>query len=125
MELSLARLKRAMPESFSMSYNVVAINVFKKQFKRLLKKYPSLKDDLSDLIDILEITPEIGTPLGNNCYKIRLKIKPKAKGKSSGARIITNVYYYERTVYLISIYDKSEIDNIPTSIINNILKLIK
>jgi len=73
-----------------MSYNVIAIAPFDRQLKQLAKKYPSLKKEYSDLIDSLELNPRTGTPLGKNCYKIRLSIASKGKGKSGGARVITN-----------------------------------
>ncbi|MEB2783656.1 type II toxin-antitoxin system RelE/ParE family toxin [Algoriphagus sp. E1-3-M2] len=91
-----------------MSFEVKTISVFEKQFKRLAKKYPSLKPKLFKLIQLLKISPKQGNPLGKNCYKIRLPIKSKGKGKSGGGRIITNVAYTTETVYLLSIYDKSE-----------------
>ncbi|MFM8833062.1 MAG: type II toxin-antitoxin system RelE/ParE family toxin [Cytophagales bacterium] len=47
-----------------------------------------------------------GTPIGNNCYKIRLAIS--SKGKSGGARVITYLYIQTETVYLLTLYDKSE-----------------
>lgn len=53
-----------------------------------------------------------GTPIGNDCYKIRLAIKSKGKGKSGGARVITHVYVSKTTVYLLIIYDKSDQKNI-------------
>jgi hypothetical protein len=46
--------------------------------------------------------------LGNNCYKIRLAIKSKAKGKSGGTRVITFLRTKTERIYLIDIYDKSE-----------------
>jgi hypothetical protein len=95
-----------------MNYKVETIFVFDKQAKRLSKKYPSLKNDLSDLIDSLTTDPEQGKPLGNNFYKIRLAISSKNKGKSGGARIITYVKITETTIYLTSIYDKGEKANI-------------
>jgi len=49
-----------------------------------------------------------GTPIGNNCYKIRLAISSKGKGKSGGARVITYLYIQTGTVYLLTLYDKSE-----------------
>lgn len=52
--------------------------------------------------------PTQGTALGKNCYKIRLAIASKGKGKSGGARVITNVVISGVTVYLLSIYDKSD-----------------
>ena len=35
--------------------------------------------------------PQKGTPIGHGCYKIRLAIASKDKGKSGGARVITHV----------------------------------
>lgn len=91
-----------------MSYQVETIKNFEREAKRLKKKFPSLKQELIDLIDILEQNPFWGTPLQDGFYKIRLGIKSKAKGKRGGARIITYVKIVAETVYLVSIYDKSE-----------------
>ncbi len=49
----------------------------------------------------------MGRSLGNNCYKIRLAIKSKGKGKSGGARVITYFVVADDTVFLLTIYDKS------------------
>ena len=45
-----------------MIYNVDTILLFDKQAKRLSKKYPSLKNDLTALIKKLTEEPEQGTP---------------------------------------------------------------
>jgi len=86
----------------------VTIPLFEKQSKRLAKKYSSLKNDLADLIENLTTNPGQGSPLGNNFFKIRIAIASKGKGKSGGARVITFVKIVRTTVYLASIYDKSE-----------------
>ncbi len=52
-----------------------------------------------------------------------MKISDKNKGKSSDARIIT-FYKNEETIYLLSIYDKSEFQNISKEKIASILKEI-
>src|SRR5438045_4525107 len=91
-----------------MSYKVLSIPPFDKQLKRLSKKYPSLKKDFAELLKDLEQKPNQGTALGHNCYKIRLRISSKGKGKSSGARVITYVKVIHSIVYLLSIYDKSK-----------------
>jgi len=91
-----------------MNYNVRTIQPFDKQFKRYLKKYPSLKSELVTLISQLEQTPDIGTPIGNDCYKIRVAIASKGKGKSGGARVITCVVVKDAEIYLLYMYDKSE-----------------
>ena len=91
-----------------MLYRVKTISVFEKQFRRLHRKYPSLKNEILQLIQQLKQNPETGRSIGNHCYKIRVAIKSKSKGKSGGARLITHIVIAEQTVYLLSIYDKSE-----------------
>lgn len=104
-----------------MSYNVNTIDVFEKQAKRLVKKYASLKSEIFDLIQILKENPESGISLGKSCYKIRISIASKGKGKSGCARIITNFVVTDETVYLLSIYDKSEKENISDKELVNLL----
>ena len=81
-----------------MSYRILSIPLFDRQFKRLVKKLPSLKKELKELSDSLEQNPAQGTPIGKNCYKIRLAIASKGKGKSGGARVITNIIIAENNV---------------------------
>jgi hypothetical protein len=54
----------------------------------------------------------MGTPLGHDCFKIRMAITAKGKGKSGGARVITHVQVTKEHIFLLSIYDKSEAENI-------------
>jgi mRNA-degrading endonuclease RelE of RelBE toxin-antitoxin system len=107
-----------------MNYNILTISPFDKQLKRLAKKYPSLKHEFAQLIESLEQEPQQGIPLGNNCYKIRIAIASKRKGKSGGARIITNFVIADNTVYLIAMYDKSEKENISDKELFDLLKHI-
>ncbi len=107
-----------------MSFNVFTIPPFDKQLKRLVKKFPSLKSEYSHLIQQLEIEPEIGVSLANSCYKIRIAIKSKSKGKSAGARVITYIQIAEGNVFLLAIYDKSEQDNITDKEIGHLLSFI-
>jgi mRNA-degrading endonuclease RelE of RelBE toxin-antitoxin system len=102
-----------------MSYNIIATKFFKKELKRLAKKFISLKTEYADLLNLLEENPISGTPLGNDCYKIRIAIASKGKGKSGGARVITYVLNADETIFLLSIYDKSELDNISDDDIAN------
>jgi hypothetical protein len=107
-----------------MSYSVLTISPFDKQIKRLAKKYPSIKIEFAELIENLEQEPEQGTALGNNCFKIRIAIASKGKGKSGGARVIINVLVSEEIVYLLSIYDKSEKDNLTDKELEELLKFV-
>lgn len=91
-----------------MSFNVTTIANFDGEVKRLSKKYPSLKADLSELIASLVENPFQGDKLGKDCYKVRMKIASKGKGKSGGSRVITCVKVQHEHIILISIYDKSE-----------------
>ncbi len=61
---------------------VLSISPFDKQIKKLAKKYPSIKTEFANLIDSLESDPQLGIPLGNNCFKIRISIASKGKGKN-------------------------------------------
>ena len=92
----------------SLNCNLITHDRFKREAKRLYKKYASLADDVKALAEELCINPTKGTPIGRSCYKIRLAIKSKGKGKSGGARVITYYYIHGNTVYLLSIYDKAE-----------------
>lgn len=74
-----------------MSYNIIASADFHKELKSLVKKFPSLKNEYALLVGELESNPAIGTGIGNNCYKIRLAIRSKGRGKSGGARVISYV----------------------------------
>ncbi|MBS1533395.1 MAG: type II toxin-antitoxin system RelE/ParE family toxin [Bacteroidetes bacterium] len=107
-----------------MSYNVISIPPFDRQLKQLAKKYPSLKKEFSSLLDSLEQDPRTGTSLGKNCYKIRLSIASKGKGKSGGARVITNLVVAEEIVILLAIYDKSEKENISDKELEKLLEQI-
>ena len=60
-----------------MSYKVETTDSFKKEAKSLIKKYKTLKPELAKLADTLSETPQTGTHLGNNVYKIRLAVKSK------------------------------------------------
>lgn len=114
-----------MPENCSMNYKVKTIPYFDKQLKRLAKKFPSLKQEYGSLLDSLENNPLQGTPLGNNCFKIRMAIASKRKGKSGGARVITCVLVEHTSVYLLDIYDKSDKDSISDKELKELVKEIR
>ena len=107
-----------------MSYNVLTIPPFDRQLKRLVKKYPSLKTEYVQLIETLEAEPIQGIALSNSCYKIRLAIKSKGRGKSGGTRVIAQVKVIESNVFLIAIYDKSEQEDISDNEIKYLLSFI-
>ncbi len=106
-----------------MSYKIIAIQEFKRDAKKLVKKYISLKQELAELQTQLMQNPRMGTLIHEDTYKIRLAVKSKGKGKSGGLRIITYVFEIElqvqedeqnqeTTIFLVAIYDKSRTENI-------------
>ena len=77
------------------------------------------------MVEELEENPEKGTSLGNHCFKIRLRIASKGRGKSGGARVITYVYVENNTVFLIAIYDKNEQTDISEKELKELLSEIE
>ncbi len=107
-----------------MSYNIEVTTFFEKRLKRLSKKFPSIKKEFAELLDSLKKNPKQGKAIGNNCFKIRLAIASKGKGKSGGARVITHLQIIQNKIYLLSIYDKSEQSNLKDNDLDNWLKVI-
>lgn len=108
-----------------MSYNIIPIEKFKKDAKRLIRKYPSLKNELIELYPLLQKNPTAGTSLGHNTFKLRIAIRSKSVGKSGGARIITYVVTENKEIYLLTIYDKADLDSIDNTTLRKIVKSIK
>jgi mRNA-degrading endonuclease RelE of RelBE toxin-antitoxin system len=104
-----------------MPYTVETTPHFEREIKRLIKKYASLKQEIKDLSNQLKDNPELGSPLGNNVFKIRLAIASKGKGKRGGTRVITYVFVDNKKVFLLSIYDKGEQETISDKEIQNLL----
>lgn len=105
-----------------MSYNIELSANFKKEAKKLVKKFPSLKSELVNLFAELEENPTLGIPLGNDIYKIRLSVASKNKGKSGGARVMSFVKVIDTTVLLFSIYSKGDKDSISDKDIQELIK---
>ena len=106
---------------------------FSSAAKPLLKKYHSLSTDLLILEKQLIASPKIGTSLGKDLYKIRLKISSKGRGKSGGARVIsfvetTLIGLVEKVsdevviVNLLTIYDKADVENISDKELKELIK---
>jgi mRNA-degrading endonuclease RelE of RelBE toxin-antitoxin system len=105
-----------------MGFDVIPTEVFKKEAKRLIKKFPSLKVELSEIENLLTENPKSGDDLGHNTFKIRIGIKSKGKGKKGGGRVITYVITKEKVVYLLTIFDKSEFETIDNKTIKSIIE---
>jgi mRNA-degrading endonuclease RelE of RelBE toxin-antitoxin system len=108
-----------------MNFKIESIPPFSRQLKRLAKKYPSIGKDLAELGNDLLENPTKGIPLGNDCYKIKLQISSKGKGKSAGARVITWVRIVEEIIFLLTIFDKSDMENISDKELKSLLNYLE
>ena len=107
-----------------MNIKIIPENEFKRQFKRLLKRYPSLKDDIRVVQNELMDNPYAGVDLGKGMRKVRMPIASKGKGKSGGARVITYSLQPNNDNFvlrLLTIYDKSEIENVSDQYLKQII----
>ena len=107
-----------------MSYKIEALPPFAKEVKYLAKRYKSLKEDILRLRDELLENPWSGTDLGGGLRKVRMSIRSKSQGKRGGARVITFtvlVSVDEGTIFLVTMYDKSEIESMSVKEIRKLL----
>ena len=108
-----------------MNYSIIVTRRFENELKRLAKKFPSLKNEFAQLVAEITENPIAGTFIGNNCYKIRLAVDSKGRGKSGGARVITYLYIETETVYLLTIYDKSEKSDLKPNELKKMIDCLK
>lgn len=108
--------------SSSKKYKIILTTIFQNEAKRLAKKYPHIKEDFLRLRDQLKEDPITGNDaLFKNMYKVRMPITDKVRGQSGGARVIIQVKIIDRVVYVISVYDKSEMENLTEEILVKLL----
>ena len=97
---------------------------FKRDLKRLHKKYRSIQNDIQPLIDSLvngQTPGDAVQHVHHAVYKVRLQNSDVDKGKSGGYRVI----YYIRTanfVILITIYAKSDASDVSASEIRRLIE---
>jgi mRNA-degrading endonuclease RelE of RelBE toxin-antitoxin system len=103
-------------------FQINTISHFDRELKNLIKKYPSAISDFQTLIQSLSKNPYQGSPLGKDCYKVRMAISSKSKGKSGGARVIICVKVVAEKITLISIYDKSVQSDIDSKFLVKLLR---
>ena len=104
-----------------MSFEIRTSPIFSRELKSLAKKYPSLKGDYAKLLDELAADPTSGVSIGRSCYKVRMAIRSKGKGKSGGARAVTYVRVVRQIVILLTVYDKSEKENLTAQELDHLI----
>jgi mRNA-degrading endonuclease RelE of RelBE toxin-antitoxin system len=99
-------------------------DTFKRQVRRLSRKYRRLRSDVQPLIDQLEAGEAPGDQIqgvGHAVYKVRVKNDDANRGKSGGYRVI----YYLHTqdsVLLVTIYSKTEQSDIEDAEVVEIIR---
>jgi len=94
---------------------------FLKEAKQLSKKFKLLKSDLKQAVEEIENKNDFGVYLGFNLYKKRVKNSSIPVGKSGGFRVI--IYQQiENKLILISIYSKTEKENLTDTELNEFIK---
>lgn len=83
---------------------------FKKQLKRLKKKYPQVKRDLLKIIE--KFNPKNEISIGRSIYKIRIPSMDMHKGKSGGFRAYLYFYVRKDLLLPLCIYAKSEMETL-------------
>ena len=104
------------------AYSFDATSTFSKAYKALKKKYPSMAADLAALKDTLFEAPQSGTPLGRDCYKIRMAISSKKAGKRGGARVVACVKIVREKIYLLTVFDKGQQESVTDKELEAMLK---
>ena len=108
-----------------MGNQIIPTPLFESKYKRFKKKFPSLENELSELMVDLEENPLQGKSLGGGLYKIRVANEDKGKGKSGGFRLITYLLKASEEgtdIYLVTLYDKSEDSSIKKSVLQKLVK---
>ena len=100
---------------------------FKRQLKRLSRRYRQIRKDIEPIIDVLVAGETPGdqiTGVDYPLYKVRAKNTDAQRGKSGGYRVI---YYLKTTTSLIlmTVYSKSEYDDIPADALVRLVEEIK
>ena len=94
---------------------------FLKEAKQLSKKFKLLKSDLKQAVEEIETKNDFGVYLGFNLFKKRVKNSSIPTGKSGGFRVI--IYQQiENKIVLISIYSKTEKENLSDEELSEIIK---
>ncbi len=108
-----------------MSYEAYLAETFQGCIKILKKKYRHIKDDLANIIQMLEEDPSIGDPIpgwNKEIWKIRVASSDIKKGKRGGFRVIYLWKAGAFKVYLLAVYFKGEKEEISKREVEELLK---
>lgn len=102
-------------------FTVLKSDSYQKSKKDLLKRFRQLDNDVKEFLLSIENDNDLGISLGQGIYKARIANSDKNKGKSAGYRLITFLKVVDTKIYLVYIYDKSDLENISEQELDKII----
>lgn len=96
---------------------------FKKQLRKLEKRYRKIKSDLEPILMQIQMGEIVGDRLQGidaEVFKVRVRNSDTNRGKSGGYRVIYCLKLPE-CVVLLDIYSKSDRDDVEVNIIQDII----
>jgi len=95
---------------------------FTRASKKLRKRFKNIDDDCDNFIQNIKVLDDLGIHLGNGVYKVRIANSDKKSGKSSGYRMISYLKLIDSKLYLLYIYDKSDLETVSEKEVDNLIK---
>lgn len=106
------------------AYHFRFVTQFSKQLKRLSKRNRQLKENFGEFLEELSVDPTLHPiiPKTGGARKARMRVS--GRGKSGGYRVI---YYIEieEYIWLLSIYDKVQQEDLSSSELDDIANYVK
>ncbi len=112
-----------MPREGTPRVEVRYTSEFKRNVRRLSKRYRHIRSDIQPVIELLEQGDTLGdqmTGTGFVVFKVRAKNSDARKGKSGGYRVIYYLKTAERII-LITVYSKLEQGDISSGSVKEII----
>ena len=107
-----------------MNYDIEIVESFKKDVKKLQKKFKNIKSDIIKFSQNIYENLLKAVSLGGNYYKVRISNSSIPTDKSSGFRIVLLLVVDEKIV-LLRIYSKTEKENLTDEEFQNLFTLYK
>lgn len=95
----------------------------KRNLRKLVRKYPSLREDLQTILDPLitgVLEGDLIPGIGYSVYKARFKNSDQKRGKRSGYRLIY-LHVPPDRIILVTLYSKSDQSDISTKTIQRLI----
>ncbi|MGE4420241.1 MAG: type II toxin-antitoxin system RelE/ParE family toxin [Sulfurimonas sp.] len=95
---------------------------FAKAVKQLQKRFKNVETDCDEFVHNIKIIDNLGVNLGSGVYKVRIANSDKKSGKSSGYRLISYLKLIDNKLYLMYVYDKSDLGTVSEKQIDALIK---